>query len=111
MGVITPWKSASATNQGLFFFSGTRIPLIRLELTFAIKCTLLAPEEGCGIRKPGTSLHGPWGDGNQQRHSANACLAAQVCPTVMGLGPGNVSVTVFLFLSFKVPQIKGILFI
>ncbi|XP_049495881.1 uncharacterized protein LOC125929036 [Panthera uncia] len=42
----------------IFFFPEsrcTRIPLIRLELTFTIKCAPLGPEEGCGVRKPGVA--------------------------------------------------------
>lgn len=31
-------------------------PLVRLELMFRTKCASLWPEEGCGVRKPGTFI-------------------------------------------------------
>lgn len=62
------WEWSHHGNQQVlqirdYFFSEswcTRIPLIRLELTFTIKYIPLGLEESWGVRKPGTSLHWLW---------------------------------------------------
>lgn len=47
-------------TSGIFFFLSERCcvssPLVRLELMFRTKCASLWPEEGCGVRKPGTFI-------------------------------------------------------